>query len=351
MAPAPPSKTILEDCLLKRIPFIITIDTEGDNLWGRPDPLETRNSRFLGRFQELCERYALKPTYLVNHEMAICPVFVELARDVLRRGTGEVGMHLHAWDSPPIRPLTTDDHRHHPYLIEYPEPVMAEKIAFMTDLLEDTFQVKMTSHRAGRWAMNGAYARLLIDHGYQVDCSVTPHVSWRGCKGAPDGPGGVDYRGCPQEPYFVDPDDPRRPGTSPLLEVPMTIIRRGGALGLWLDGHLDQSGFPRRVVRRLFPFARWLRPNGRNRADLLWILTEIEQRAWTHAEFMLHSSELMPGGSPTFPDEASIERLYEDLECLFAATRDRFEGVTLTEFRDRWTAPAKLSRLALAAVG
>ena len=34
--------------------------------------------------------------------------------------------------------------------------------------------------------------------------------------------------------------------------------------------------------------------------------------------FMLHSSELMPGGSPTFRDAAAIEDLYVELEAVFA---------------------------------
>jgi hypothetical protein len=326
--------------VLSRRPFIITIDTEGDNLWARPQAHETSNARFVARFQALCERYGLKPTYLVNYEMAICPAFVELARDVLRRGTGEVGMHLHAWNSPPIRPLTVDDNLHHPYLTEFPLPVMAEKVAFMTDLLEDTFQIKMTSHRAGRWAFNGAYARVLVDHGYQVDCSVTPHLSWRRYKGVPDGLGGSDYRRCPKEPYFVDLQDPRRPGASPLLEVPMSTVQRGGRLGLWLNRHVDDRVLVWRAMRRVFPplRSRMLVPDGRNRADLLRILADIEHRGGTYAEFMLHSSELMPGGSPTFGDEPSIERLYDDLEYLFDFVCGRFEGVSLTEFRNRWTA-------------
>ena len=110
--------------------------------------------------------------------MACCPEFVAFARDVLRRNTGEIGMHLHAWNSPPIEPLTDDDDRYHSYLIEYPAPVMERKIAFMTALLQDTFDSAIVSHRAGRWAFDATYARLLIKFGYQVDCSVTPNVSW-----------------------------------------------------------------------------------------------------------------------------------------------------------------------------
>src|SRR5688500_4964789 len=98
--------------------FLITIDTEGDNLWSRPRKNTTVNSRFLPRFQDLCERFGYKPTYLTNYEMARCPVFQEFGADVLRRNSAEIGMHLHAWDSPPVVPLTSDDSAQHPYLFE-----------------------------------------------------------------------------------------------------------------------------------------------------------------------------------------------------------------------------------------
>src|SRR5579872_1992405 len=156
--------------------FLITIDTEGDNAWARPREITTRNSRYLPRFQQLCERYGFKPTYLTNYEMAQCPDFRALAQDALRRGTAEVGMHLHAWNSPPLVPLTADDFDCHPYLIEYPPQNIRDKVVFLTELLEDTFQVKMRSHRAGRWSFNAVYARILVENGYRVDCSVTPLV-------------------------------------------------------------------------------------------------------------------------------------------------------------------------------
>ena len=49
-------------------------------------------------------------------------------------------------------------------------------------------------------------------------------------------------------------------------------------------------------------------------------------------EFMLHSSELMPGGSPYFTDKDSIEKLYNDIEILFQSASKRFKGVTCKEF-------------------
>ncbi len=65
----------------------------------------------------------------------------------------------------------------------------------MTKLLEDAFQTKMLSHRAGRWAFNEYYASLLLEYGYQVDCSVTPRVNWQFSPGNPQGNGGTDYTG------------------------------------------------------------------------------------------------------------------------------------------------------------
>lgn len=42
-----------------------------------------------------------------------------------------------------------------------------------------------------------------------------------------------------------------------------------------------------------------------------------------YVEYMLHSSEYMPGGSPTFQNERDIERLYADLEAFLAGWRRR----------------------------
>ncbi len=39
-------------------------------------------------------------------------------------------MHLHAWNSPPTEPLTADDWRHKPYLIEYSDAMMREKVDY-----------------------------------------------------------------------------------------------------------------------------------------------------------------------------------------------------------------------------
>lgn len=310
--------------------FLITIDTEGDNLWSGPRDIKTENARFLPRFQSLCARYGFKPTYLTNYEMAMNPEYVEWARDLEEREMAEVGMHLHAWNSPPLKPLTADDFRHAPYLIEYPEAVMREKVTFMTDLLTAKFGRRPTSHRAGRWGFDERYAKMLAAHGYIVDCSVVPGVTFAANLGDPDGNGGPDYRSFPEHEYFIDPEDIGRSRDDGLLELPVTTmsVRPRMARFACLPGVAGKIG------RRLQDLV-WLRPNGHNIDAMLWCVDRAADENRSYIEFMLHSSEFMPGGSPTFTTAQSIELLYEHLDQLFERIAKSFSGETLTAYTNR----------------
>ena len=315
--------------------FLITIDTEGDNLWTRPREITTRNALFLPRFQTLCEKFGFLPTYLTNYEMAMCEDFRSFARDALRRQSAEIGMHLHAWNSPPNFQLTPDDYRHTPFLIEYPMNVMRDKIVFMTDLLQDTFGLKMRTHRAGRWSFDETYAKLLVEQGYVVDCSVTPHVSWHDQMGDPTRNGGSDFSKFPTQPYFVDLEAIGRAGDSPLLELPMTILPGGKLLPLL--SRLTAGTLSRRVANKLLDFEPvWLRPTGNNLPQMLAIVERAERENWPYLEWMLHSSEFMPGCNPNFRDERAIDKLYEDLTALFARAAKHFQGATLAQFHDAY---------------
>jgi hypothetical protein len=312
--------------------FLITIDTEGDNLWSAPSVITTENSRWLPRFQAVCDDFGLKPTYVTNYEMALCPVFREFARAAIRDHRAEVGAHLHAWNSPPLAPLTANDNACGPYATEYPPELLFEKVRVLTRLLEDTFGRKMISHRAGRWGFDGIYARALVENGYLADCSVTPGVSWRSSKGDPHGAGGPDYTGYPQDPYFLDLNDISKPGASSLLEVPVTIGPVSPAPVDRVRERLPKRAPLRRALNRLWPPLTWLRPDGSNLPQMLRLVRKTAGEGRAVIEFMLHSSELMPGGSPTFPDAPSIERLYGDLRVLFGEAARLTAPSTLGEF-------------------
>src|SRR5882672_1914690 len=82
---------------MSKTPFIITIDTEGDDQWTTSRgsrEITTRNAAYLPRFQSLCERFRFKPVYLANYEMVMSDVFVEFAGNhVARELDKNVGHH------------------------------------------------------------------------------------------------------------------------------------------------------------------------------------------------------------------------------------------------------------------
>ncbi|HVN19424.1 MAG TPA: hypothetical protein VMU05_11640 [Dongiaceae bacterium] len=314
--------------------FLVTVDTECDNAWERRKTVTTRNSWFIPRFQSVCEQYGLRPTYFTTYEMAICPVFRQFGQRVLELGRGEIGMHLHAWDSPPIVPLTDDDSCYHPYLIEYPEAIMRQKIAYLTHLLEGVFRTKMKSHRAGRYGLNTQYAQMLVEHGYTSDCTVTPLNSWAAHLGDPQKRGGPDFTDFPLTPYFVDLKNIGQPGASGLLEIPISAVRFGQGIVGAFKRSLPQRSIPTRILNRAFPPRCLLSPHKRNLGLLVRATERLLEEGRSCVHLSIHSSYLMPHGSPMFPESSDVEDLYSALHKVFSFAARHFKGMTVTEFRN-----------------
>jgi len=313
--------------------FLITIDTEGDNIWQKSDIISTDNAKYLLRFQKLSEKYFFKPTYLTNYEMANSKVFSNFAKDVLANNTAEIGMHLHAWSSPPHFDLTNDDQNNMPFLIEYPEEIIYNKVELLTNLLEDQFGTKMQTHRAGRWAFNEKYAQIINNFGYIVDCSVIPHIILDKQFYNEGQLKSINYNDYSCTPYFVDLNNLiKTDPSSSLLEIPLSSIIIEKPIASTIRQYLPRGLNLHRLLNRFTSNPHILRPNGQNLNKMVKILDYALQYNFPCVEFMLHSSELMPGGSPYFTDKDSIEKLYNDIEILFQSASKRFKGVTCKEF-------------------
>ncbi|SCY70251.1 hypothetical protein [Butyrivibrio sp. INlla14] len=300
--------------------FLVSVDTEGDNQWDTQKGISTENAKYLPRFQELCEKYSLFPVWLCNYEIVEDSFFVNYMRCKQNEGKCEIGMHLHAWHTPPDFELSqVTDQRD--YLIEYPEDIMEQKIKTMTDLISEKFGRAPVSHRSGRWAMDDRYFRLLEKYGYKVDCSVTPHVNWNGNLGRSGVPG-TDYSMYSEKPYMY---------SSTLMEIPVTIRNMHFYDIDKVNGIYSSL---KELKHMLTGTQQWLRffdtTSGYGVKKLLSKVCNEEILL-----FMVHSSELMPGGSPAFPDDESIEKLYNMLdECFSYAQNQGYKGITMRDYYD-----------------
>lgn len=310
--------------------FIITVDTEGDNLWKpviRPNGMReitVKNVAYIERFQKICEKYHFVPVYLVNYEMAQAEPFAGMAEEWAKDGKCEIGMHMHAWNTPPIFELKYKRGCNNPYASEYPRKILWEKMKVLNNLLCEQFDCTPTSHRGGRWYIDTWYLKALKKLGYMVDCSVTPGISWKTNIGYESY--GRDYSKYPNKVYYMDERCLTKEKTSGILEVPPTIMDYSLREKIKMVAK-DPLSYKEILARKM-----WLRPNGNNIQDMLKIVTYYEKSDCDYMEFMIHSSELMHGGSPTFATKESIEKLYVHLELLFEKIEESYKGISLTDY-------------------
>lgn len=294
--------------------FIITVDTEGDNLWTykKGDVINTENAKFIPRFQDLCEKYGYKPVYLTNYEMLCDDEYVNYIKSKEADKLCEVGLHLHAWNNPPFYKLNTE-YTGNPYLIEYPENVMREKFDVLYKLFCKKMGHKPLSHRSGRWAMDDRYFKILKEYNVPIDCSVTPGIDWS--KNMGETCGGSNYKNAKKGVHYIDG----------IFELPPTIRKSRMPIG----GSLKNK-FKTILLGRLLQ----LRPATYSIDQMQTLIDIVDKEKNTdYLEFMLHSSELMPGCSPYFPTKESVDIEFEVMDKIFSYIKKiGYKGITLEEY-------------------
>ncbi len=323
--------------------FVVTVDTEADNEWERHTEPTYENIRVLGAFQELCDEYDIRPTYLVTYDTAADPDSQRALQELWEDGNCEIGAHTHGWRTPPFDPAFDAAKLYAPFIYDYPRDLQARKIAALTGQLEQLFQTKMTSHRAGRWGIDAYTLRLLEANGYEVDTSVTPLRSTRHKKVVPGGKPGPDFGQAPWCPYFPAREDVGRPGNSKILEVPVSIRIFSPVLRVswgrrfaWL---FSGGGFTKRkiraVVRRLGLAGQIsLNPATNASRHMIQLIVELIRQNEPVLNMALHSSELIAGSSPNVVSRRDEQRVWRALEEVFACVSDsgNVRKQTLTEY-------------------
>ncbi len=298
--------------------LLITVDTEGDNLWNwnEGEKISTENCLFIPRFQELCERYGFIPTYLTNYEMAMDSRWVKYGSQKQYERKCEIGLHIHAWNNPPYYSLE-NRYGGNSYITEYPDDIIEKKLETLSSLLSNVFEKKVTSARSGRWATNNTYFSSIKKEGILVDCSITPMIDYSSL------PGRMVQHGQNYKNARLDPSE-IYPG---VIEVPMTtrLIKWSG------EGSLKHQ-----IRTRLFGEIMWLRPIKLSKPYLERITDTVCNEGSDFLEFMIHSSELMPGGSPYFKTDEDIETLFELMDWYFMRISQMgFHGEGLTDYANR----------------
>jgi hypothetical protein len=321
--------------------FILTIDTEADNQWDHGCELTTHNIHYIPRFQNLCEKYGIKPTYLVTSEICVDNYAQEIFKKYVTDNKAEIGAHLHSWTTPPF--INESGYRYndpnHVFASELPSALLSEKLTALTQQIEGAFGKRPKSFRSGRYGFNEPLAKNLVELGYIIDSSVTPFTDWSKHKGLPDGQGGIDFMQNDPFPYSYN-----FPSGS-LVEIPVTILPTKFPLNrsYLLARHYFRNAnkiLLYRVMRRLFflnqPY--WFRPFDYMNIEAISCLVHEAQRIeLPFLVMMFHSSELMPGCSIYRKNESDIDDLFLLIENIFILIqRENILALTLSEAAEKY---------------
>lgn len=293
--------------------FILTVDTEADNQWkwSAGQPFTLHNMEHAPRFQSLCEKYGIIPTYLITYEVATHTESAGLLRSWQDRGAAEIGAHMHPWSNPPFDSREAQlSHKSFPS--ELPSDIFTLKLETLTREIAQAMGRVPTSFRAGRWGFSMDMVPALQSLGYIVDTSITPKINWN--EEIVGNTGNL--------PDFSKESVYPRVLTEGLVEVPMSIFytgqlgREGSFFHKWFAGR-KKTLFQRAAQKFLFKL-KWCRifPQT-NLQDLIGLYEKAEKNNVPVLQFMIHSSEFTKGGSPYTKKDSDVDHMFSLLEEFF----------------------------------
>jgi hypothetical protein len=285
--------------------LVVVVDTEAEFDWGLP-PRRTRGVSSVKRqaqVQRIFERYAVRPTFVLDYPVSSTPEGFQPLRDLHQSGACEVGAHLHPWDNPPFVEQKTNENS---YPGNLPPELEREKLIELTRSIHENVGVRPRIYKAGRYGVGGATARILAELGYEVDVSVVPGTDL-------SHKFGPDFSNCVARPYWFG-DDPQ------LLEIPLSIgytgpLARAGrfAYELTMNECLKALHVPG-VLARLGLIERiTLTPEGISFEEQRRLTRSLLRKGHRIFSYTYHSSSLAPGNTPYVRNETDLQAF---LRCI-----------------------------------
>lgn len=321
---------------LMTIALLVTVDTEEEFDWsgvGVTQDWSMNHAAHLGWFQDLCESFGVKPTYVVDYPFATTENSIRALRSAHDRGACEIGAHPHPWVNPPIREELSPRNT---YLSNLPKDLQQEKVGQLTEAIRQSFGHQPTTFKAGRYGFDPALVPFLSSLGFNTDTSVMPF-----CNFTDDG--GPDYRQAAWRPYWLPNGDA---AGKRFLEVPCTsgynrwpfesynaFFQRTGEPPIKyfkLRGILDRLSILRHIV---------LSPELASETDCLGLMRQIARHPPAALNITLHSPSVMPGCTPFVRTEQDLRRFRNQLTAMLRTAVQELHArpMTFREFHDHFS--------------
>jgi hypothetical protein len=310
--------------------LLVGIDTEGDNQW---DAAARANQTFeniyaLPTLHGLFARHGVRPSYVITYPVARDPRSTEILSGLLEGSDCEIGAHHHAWETPPFSPA---DIKRHPYASMLPRAQFEAQLESLTIAITRAVGRRPLSYRSGRFGFSADHVGALERAGYLVESSVAP-LFYETHKGGPE------FVEAPLRPYFLAYDNAVTPGSSNVLEVPVSaaLNRRLPKPLQYIYARAPRPYTTKRALRALgLVRMRWLRPSYSSLTDMRALARDIARDQVPVLNLLFHSSEAIVGGSPYNRTQADLEAFRDRLDRFlsFAIADLGAKPLTFSEFR------------------
>jgi len=261
--------------------LLVTVDVEEEFDWNHfsRDGFRVRGADALEAFHQTCAGIGISPVYLATHAMLEDPAFSAFFARVMDEGSGEVGIHLHTWTTPPF---WEQPNSFNSFQCNLPLHIERAKIAHMCRTYEDRFGRAVPFLRAGRWGGSSQTSVILEEMGIPVDFS--PSTGF-----AEPQTGGPDFRNLDGWPFWAGP-------TGSVLTLPASAVK-------YLRGPkwISSLAF---LLRPSCSFLQYLGKSARlsTESQSIESIETMFRQFHLHRQPVvvssLHSTSLYPGGSP-----------------------------------------------------
>lgn len=300
--------------------FVVTVDTESDDAWSNPGTIKLDNLKAIPRFQELCEKYQVIPTYLITYECAEREEAVKILKPILDSGKCEIGHHLHVWSTPPFQRNNgsgVDLDWIHAYQSELPDELFFEKAENLRSTIQKNYGIFPTSHRAGRWGIDTRTFNWLMDNKFLVDTSILPLTDFSKMMGKnKTGPN-----------FFFESFDTKKlqNNQKELLEIPVTVSSSPALILKILMNIVKRKIISERdayKILRKFGGGTKLTPSlDFEIGQYLKTIDKEFDNGRRVINFSLHSTEVSFGHSPITSTKDGLNHFWGVLEKSFALTK------------------------------
>jgi hypothetical protein len=215
-----------------------------------------------------------------------------------------------------------------------PRDQFAAQLGSLTDAIASAVGTRPVSYRSGRFGFSADHVAPLERTGYLIESSVAP-LFYEAHKGGPE------FVEAPLRPYFLAYDSATVPGSSNLLEVPVSAALNR-ALPRALQHAYARAPKPyttKRILRALGLLRlRWLRPSYSSLDDMVSLARDLQEWGEPVLNVLFHSSEAIVCGSPYNRTQAELDAFFHRLERFFEyAVRElRAVPATFSEFRAKY---------------